>query len=226
MASRVVLITAALTDVGRASALAFAKEGARIVVSGGRDEAGQQLVAKIRALGSEAEFIRADVRHGDEVRELIDKTVARFGSLDVAVNIAGTKNEPGSVTEQSAEPERYASADNNVLGTLLSMIHQLEMMLLENHGSIINVASIQGQIAAGTSIYIIDRHAVVGLTASAPPEPGVRMNAIDPRPFVPRMYTKFTAVDERQRGLVSTAPLFLLGSPEEIARRIVFLASD
>jgi NAD(P)-dependent dehydrogenase (short-subunit alcohol dehydrogenase family) len=158
----------------------------------------------------------------DEVRELIDKTVARFGSLDVAVNIAGSENKPGPVTEQSAES--YASTvDTNVLGMLLGMIHQLDVMLPESHGSIINVSSIHGQIAAGTSVYTISRHAVVGLTESATLEPGVRMNAIDPGPIVPRMYTKFSGVDERQGGLVSTEPLFLLGRPEEIARMIVFL---
>src|SRR5277367_2621441 len=107
MASRVVLITAALTDVGRASALAFAEEGLQIVAAGECDAAGQQLVAEVRALGAEAEFVRADMRHEDEVRELIAKTVARFGSLDVAVNIACTENEPGPVMEQSAES--YAS---------------------------------------------------------------------------------------------------------------------
>jgi NAD(P)-dependent dehydrogenase (short-subunit alcohol dehydrogenase family) len=225
MASRVVLITAALTDVGRASALAFAEEGVRIVVAGECDAAGQQMVAEIRRLGSKAEFIRADVRHRDEVRKLITSTVARFGSLDVAVNIASTENKPGPVMEQSAES--YASTfDSNVLGTLLNMTYQLDVMLPENHGSIINVSSIHGQIAAGASVYTISRHAVVGLTEPATLAPGVRLNAIDPSPIVPHMYAKFTGVDERQRGLVSTAPLFLLGRPEEIGRMIVFLASS
>ena len=223
MASRVVLITAALTDVGRASALAFAEEGVRIVVAGKCDAAGQQLVAEIRRLGSKAEFIRADVRHRDQVRELIAKTVARFGSLDVAVNIASTENEPGPVIEQSAES--YASTfDSNVLSTLLNMAYQLDVMLPDSHGSIVNVSSILGQIAAGALVYTISRHAVLGLAESATMEPGVRMNAIDPGPIVPLMYTKFTGVAERQRCLVSTAPLFISGRPEEIARLIVFLA--
>src|SRR5271154_1228788 len=99
----VVLITGALTGIGRATALAFAHEGARIVISGRRDEAGQQLVAELRTLGAEAEYWRADVRHEDDVRALIDKTVARFGRLDVAVNNAGTEGHPGPVTEMSAE---------------------------------------------------------------------------------------------------------------------------
>src|ERR1700722_13970956 len=99
----VVLITGALTGIGRATALAFAQEGARIVVSGRRDEAGQKLVAELRQTGVEAEYWRADVRHDEEVRDLVDKTVARFGGLDIAVNNAGTEGTPGPITDQTAE---------------------------------------------------------------------------------------------------------------------------
>src|SRR6202166_4795044 len=94
----VVLITGALTGIGRAAALAFAKEGSRVVVSGRHDEAGQALTTELRALGAEAEFIRADVRHEDDVRELVDLTVARFGRLDAAVNTAGSEGHPAPAT--------------------------------------------------------------------------------------------------------------------------------
>src|SRR5579859_8072604 len=103
MSTPVVLITGALTGIGRATALAFAKEGARIVVSGRRDEAGQGLAEELRAFGAEAEFIRADVRHEEDVRNLVDRTVARFGRLVAVVNHAGTEGEPGPLTEQTAE---------------------------------------------------------------------------------------------------------------------------
>src|ERR1700740_91054 len=108
MSSPVVLITGALTGIGRATALAFAHEGARIVISGRHDEAGKALATELRTLGVEAEFVRADVRHEDDVRTLIDKTVSRFGRLDVAVNNAGTEGDRGVVTDQTAES--YASA--------------------------------------------------------------------------------------------------------------------
>src|ERR1700729_4292693 len=101
MSASVVLITGALTGIGRATALAFAHDGARIVVSGRRDEAGDALTRELRSLGVEAEYIRADVRHEDDVRNLVDKTVARFGRLDVAVNNAGTEGTPGPVTAQT-----------------------------------------------------------------------------------------------------------------------------
>ncbi len=153
MSHPVVLITGALTGIGRATALAFAAEGAKVVVSGRRDDAGAALVAELRARGAEAEFICADVRHEDEVRDLIDKTVARFGCLDVAVNNAGTEGQPGPVTEQTAES--YASTfDTNVLGVLLSMKHELRVMQAQGSGSIVNLSSTMGQRGApGASLY-------------------------------------------------------------------------
>ena len=109
MKTPVVLITGALTGIGRATALAFAKEGARIVVSGRRDEVGQKLVTELRETGTEAEYWRADVCHEDDVRDLVNKTVTRFGRLDVAVNNAGTEGKSGPVTEQTAESNRPSS---------------------------------------------------------------------------------------------------------------------
>ena len=124
----VVLVTGALTGIGRATALAFAREGARVVASGRREEEGRRLVEELRALGADAEFRLADVRKEDDVRGLIEWTVERFGRLDAAVNNAGTEGQPGPVTEQTAET--YAATfDTNVLGVLLSMKHELRAML-------------------------------------------------------------------------------------------------
>src|ERR1700689_1808628 len=140
MNTRVVLITGALTGIGRATALAFAKEGSRIVISGRREEEGEKLVAELRKLGAESEFIRSDVRQEEELRSLVDKTVARFGRLDAAVNCAGTEGKPGPVTEQTAET--YAATfDTNVLGTLLRMKHEMRVMQAQGSGSIVNVSS-------------------------------------------------------------------------------------
>jgi NAD(P)-dependent dehydrogenase (short-subunit alcohol dehydrogenase family) len=229
MNSHVVLITGALTGIGRATALAFAQEGARIVVSGRHDEAGQQLVRDLRTVDTEAEFIRADVRHEVDLRNLVDQTVARFGQLDVAVNNAGTEGKPGPVTEQSAET--YAATfDTNVLGTLLSMKHELRVMLPQGHGSIINVSSTYGHLgAAGASLYAASKHAVEGLTRSAALEAaefGVRVNVVAPGPIDTGMLTRFTGTPERKAGLVAGVPLQRMGRPEEIAQIIVFLASD
>ena len=229
MKKKVVLITGALTGIGRATALAFANEGARLVVSGRHDDEGQKLVAELRERGAEAEFLRSDVRHEDDLRSLIDKTVARFGRLDAAVNCAGTEGTPGPVTEQTAET--YAATfDTNVLGTLLSMKHEMRVMLAQGSGSIVNVSSTYGHTgAAGASIYSASKHAVEGLTKSAALEAassGVRVNMVAPGPIETGMLNRFTGTDERKARLAATVPLKRLGRPEEIAETIVFLASD
>ena len=229
MKNKVVLITGGLTGIGRATALAFAQEGASIVVSGRHDDQGQDLVEQLRKLGAEAEFVRSDVRHEEDVRTLVDKTVARFGRLDVAVNTAGTEGKPGPVTEQSAE-SYAATFDTNVLGTLLSMKHELRVMLAQGSGSIVNVSSTFGHTGgAGASVYVASKHAVEGLTKSAALEAsgfGVRVNAVAPGPIDTGMLTRFTGSDERKAGLISGVPLKRVGRPEEIAESIVFLSSD
>ena len=225
----VVLITGALTGIGRATALAFAHEGARIVISGRRDEAGQQLVAELRTLGAEAEYWRADVRHEDDVRALIDKTVARFGRLDIAVNNAGTEGHPGPLTE--ATPESYTSTfDTNVLGTLLSMKHELRVMQAQKHGSIVNLSSALGKIGTpGAAVYVASKHAVEGLTKSAALEAiafGVRVNAVAPGPVETGMFNRFTGGDaEAKAGFVAHVPANRTATPEEIAQTILFVAS-
>src|SRR6266702_8568845 len=167
MSTSVVLITGALTGIGRATAVAFAKEGARIIVAGRRDAEGKALESELRGLGAEASFIKADVRHDDEVRDLVERTVARFGRLDAAVNTAGTEGRPGPVTERTAE-SYAATFDTNVLGTLLSMKHELRAMLPQGSGSIVNISSAYGSVgAAGASVYVASKHAVEGMTKSA-----------------------------------------------------------
>jgi len=229
MSTTVVLITGALTGIGRAAALAFAREGHCTVVAGRRGEAGQELVTELRALGTEAEFIRADVRHEDDVRNLVDRTVARFGRLDAAVNTAGTEGQPGPVTQQTAD-SYAATFDTNVLGTLLSMKHELRVMQAQGGGSIVNISSTYGhEGAAGASVYAASKHAVEGMTKSAALEAarfGVRVNAVAPGPTDTGMLTRFTGTAERKASLAAGVPLGRVGEPEEIARAIVFLASD
>jgi len=229
MNTPVVLITGALTGIGRATALAFAKDGASVVVSGRHQDAGQALAAELRKLGAEAEFVRADVRHEDDVRSLVDQTVKRFGRLDVAVNNAGTEGRPGPVTEQTAET--YAATfETNVLGTLLSMKHELRVMQPQGNGSIINLSSTMGQRGApGASLYTASKHAVEGLTKAAALEGaafGVRVNAVAPGPIDTELLNRFTGNAERKAGLIAGVPLKRAGKPDEIAQAITYLASD
>ena len=224
----VVLITGALMGIRRATAIAFAQEGARVIVSGRHDEAGLKLVSELRSLDAEAEFVRVDVRHDDDVRSLVDKTVARFGRLDSAVNNAATKGPRGLVIEQTAE-SYAATFDTNVLGVLLSMKHELSVMLPQGSRSIVNVSSAYGSIGApGASVYVASKHAVEGLTKSAALEvagTGVRVNVVAPGTTDTGMLTRFTNTDENKAALVSTVPVKRLAAPEEIAHVIAFVAS-
>jgi NAD(P)-dependent dehydrogenase (short-subunit alcohol dehydrogenase family) len=228
MSSPIVLITGALAGIGRTTAQAFARQGARLVVSGRRDDAGQLLVTELRALGAEAEFVRADVRHEDDVRSLIDRAVERFGRLDVAVNNAGTEGQVGPLTEQSAA-SYAATFDTNVLGTILSLKHELRVMIAQKSGSIINLSSTMGSRgAAGASMYVASKHAVEGLTKSAALEAapyGVRVNAVAPGPVETEMLNRFAGSAERMNAMAKGVPMGRLGQTEDIAQAIVFLAS-
>jgi NAD(P)-dependent dehydrogenase (short-subunit alcohol dehydrogenase family) len=229
MSSPVVLITGALTGIGRATAVAFAKDGARVVVSGRREAEGKALEAELGSLGAETAFIRADVRREEDVSSLIDQTVARFGRIDAAVNAAGTEGRPGPVAEQTGE-SYAATFDTNVLGTLLSMKHELRVMQPQGSGSIINLSSTYGhEGGAGASVYVGSKHAVEGMTKSAALEAassGVRINAVAPGPTETGMLNRFTGTAERKAALLKTVPLGRVGAPVDIARAAVFLASE
>src|SRR2546421_6977564 len=229
MSAPVVLITGALTGIGRATALAFARAGAQIIVSGRRDDVGVALAKELRDLGADADFVRADVRHEDDVQALVRETVERFGRLDVAVNNAGTEGKPGPLTEQSTE-SYAATFDTNVLGTILSLKHEMRVMLAQGHGNIINLSSTFGSHgAAGASMYVASKHAVEGLTKSAALEGagfGVRVNAVAPGPIETELLNRFAGNADRKAGVIAGVPLKRAGKPEEIAQTIMFLASD
>jgi NAD(P)-dependent dehydrogenase (short-subunit alcohol dehydrogenase family) len=229
MSSSVVVITGALSGIGRATAVAFAREGARLVVSGRRDGAGQALVTELRDLGTEAEFVRTDVRQESDVQALIDRTVKRFNRLDIAVNSAGTEGQPGPLTEQSAQ-SYAATFDTNVLGTILCLKHELRVMAAQRSGSIINLSSTMGSRgAAGASMYVASKHAVEGLTKSAALEGaayGVRVNAVAPGPVDTELLNRFAGSADRKGAMAQGVPLKRLGTPEEIAKVILFLASS
>lgn len=150
--SSVVLITGTLTGIGRATALAFAREGSHLVISGRGGAEGQSRAAELRSLGVHAEFVRTDVRDEAEFRSLIEQKVQRFGRLDIAINNAGTEGQIGPITEQGVDS--YAMTfDTNVLGIPLCLKHELRVMLKQGSGSVVNLSSIAGQVgAAGASV--------------------------------------------------------------------------
>ena len=225
-----VLITGALTSIGRATAVAFAQEGARVVVSGRHDDEGQKLATELRKLGTEAEFVRTDVRHEEEVKNLVDKTIARFGRLDIAVNNAGTVGDPGSAADVTTESYQ-AIFDTNVLGVLLSMKYEIRAMLPKGKGSIVNISSAYGKVGGPTAaVYVGSKHAVEGITKSAAIElagTGVRVNIVGPGPVETRMFNHFAQTKENKANFLDARiPNKRIGTPEEIAHAIVFISSD
>ncbi|MCX5481570.1 glucose 1-dehydrogenase [Kaistia geumhonensis] len=230
MSQQVVVITGALAGIGRATALAFADEGAQVVVSGRREEAGSALAEELRNRGAEAEFVRADVRRDEEMRNLIDVAVQRFGHVDVVVNNAGTEGRPGPLTDQTDESVAEVF-DANVLGTIFGMKHALRVMLPRGKGSIVNVSSLLGHRGmGGVSIYTASKHAVEGLTKAGALEAagsGVRVNAVAPGPVETDMMNRVVGSDAAAKSaFISAVPLQRAGTPEEIAQAIVFLGSE
>ena len=229
MSKSVVLVTGGLTGIGRATALAFARQRDIVVVSGRHDAEGKALEAELRGLGTEAAFIAADVRREEDISRLVDQAVARFGRLDAAVNNAGTEGKPGPVTDQT--PESYAAMfETNVLGTLLSMKHELRVMQPRGTGSIVNISSTMGERgAANLALYTASKHAVEGLTKSAALEAaafGVRVNAVAPGPTDTAMLDRLTGSPDRKAAFYAAVPLKRGAKPEEIAEAVTFVASE
>jgi NAD(P)-dependent dehydrogenase (short-subunit alcohol dehydrogenase family) len=226
---KTVLITGALSGIGREVAVAFAQAGANVVVSGRRPQVGEELAERLRIQGGEAEFIAADVRYESEVQLLVDGAVARYGRLDIAVNNAGVDGDMAPFAEIT--PDSYAATfDTNVLGTVLSLKHELRVMKPQGTGSIVNLTSIYGQKGFPVgSLYVASKHAIIGLTRSAALEAagsGVRVNAIAPGPVQTAMLDRVTGDPETKAAFLATVPQGRAGDPREIADAIVFITSD
>ncbi len=223
------LVTGALAGIGRATALALARQGAAIVVAGRSEDAGGALLHELQRLDAAAMFVRADVRREDDVRAMVDQTVARYGRLDIAVNSAGTEGKPGPVVEQTSDGYT-AMFDTNVLGTLLCLKHELRVMQAQGAGSIVNLSSTMGERGApNMSLYAASKHAVEGLTKCAALEAaafGVRVNAVAPGPTETGMLERLTGSPEKRAAFYAAVPLKRGGKPEEMAEAILFVASD
>lgn len=228
--NKVVLITGATSGIGKVSALAFAKAGAKVIVSGRREAEGQAVVAEIKATGGEATFVKADVAVEADVAALVAKTVATYGRLDVAFNNAGVELTGSIVDANEADYRRVF--DINVWGVLISMKHEIPVMLKQGGGVIINTSSVAGHVGmGGASVYVASKHAVEGLTKAAALEyakQGIRVNAVAPAAIETDMMNRFTGGgnEEALTYMRSLHPVGRLGRAEEIANPVLFLASD
>lgn len=227
---KVAIVTGGGSGIGRAVAIAFAREGARVAFCGRRKDAGQETLEMIRSVGGEAMFVQADVAQSADVQRLISATVARYGRLDAAFNNAGVGEVSPKFAEVSeAEYDRHF--DINVRGTFLCMKYELRQMLAQGGGgAIINNCSVQSHIAIGTSAhYTASKHAILGYTRAAAVDhaaDNIRVNAISPGIVMTPMMAGFDPSTPEVAPLMARIPARRVATPEEVAGTVVFLASD
>jgi NAD(P)-dependent dehydrogenase (short-subunit alcohol dehydrogenase family) len=227
---KVALVTGATSGIGKATALAFARAGANVVLSGRREKEGADVVTEIQELGGAAAFSRADVARDADVKAMVDFTVTTYGRLDVAFNNAGV--EWFGPLDQATEAEYRRVFDINVWGVLNSMRHEIPAMLKTGGGAIVNTSSVGGHIGMGqVSIYIASKHAVEGLTKAVALEfarQNIRVNAVAPGTTATDMFDRAfgKAGDEVRDSVISSVPVGWVGSSEQIAAAVLYLCSD
>jgi NAD(P)-dependent dehydrogenase (short-subunit alcohol dehydrogenase family) len=227
---QVALVTGGAAGIGRATALAFANEGLKVVVSDVDSQGGEGTVELIRAAGGDAVFVRCDVTRDAEVKELMERTVAAFGRLDYAFNNAGIEIEKGKLADGS-EAEYDAIMGVNVKGVWLCMKHQIPLILAQGGGAIVNTASVAGLGAAPKmSIYSASKHAVIGLTKSAAVEYAkkkLRVNAVCPAVIDTDMFRRAYESDPKKGEFAAAMhPVGRIGKVEEIATAVLYLCCD
>jgi len=221
------LVTGAASGIGRAVALLYGQHGAKVMVSDIDEVQGQQVVAELQAAGAIARFYRADVSDPAQCRQLVQETVAAFGSLDVACNNAGITGEMSLTADYSLEGwQRIINVNLN--SVFFCLKYELEVMLKQGHGSVINMASILGQVGTPTLAgYAAAKHGVVGLTQTAAQEyaaQGIRINAVGPGYIDTPLLKDFTPATKQ--ALVALHPIGRLGRAEEVAELVIWLSSE
>lgn len=226
---KISIVTGGTSGIGRAVAVAFAKAGAKVVLCGRREDAGQETVQMIRDAGGEGMFVRADVSKSTEVQNLVGKTVERYGRLDVAFNNAGIGEGTPKLAELT-EADYDRNFDTNVRSVFLCLKYEIQQMLKQGGGSIINNASVQSHIALGYSAhYTACKHAIMGYTRAAAVDyaaDNIRVNAVAPGIVLTPMMAGFDPKAPEVATLMARIPAARVMTPEELAPTIVFMASD
>jgi NAD(P)-dependent dehydrogenase (short-subunit alcohol dehydrogenase family) len=229
--NKTVLITGGTSGIGKATALAFAREGANVVVSGRRVAEGEKVAGEIASAGGRGLFVQTDVAREDEIIALVEKTMGAFGALDIAFNNAGTEGRIGPLTTEQTIEHYHQVCDINIRGVLLSMKHEIPAMLRSGGGAIVNNSSLAGHLGfPGASVYAASKFAVIGLTKSAALEfagQGVRVNSVSPGLIQTEMLDRAFGEGETEmkKTMVTRTPVGHIGTPEEIASAVLWLSS-
>ncbi|MHB8113917.1 MAG: glucose 1-dehydrogenase [Bellilinea sp.] len=226
---RVAIVTGASSGIGRTSALFYARDGAKVVVSDLNKDGGQETVQLIQAAGGDAFFVKTDVSNPSDCEELVKKTVEKYGRLDLACNNAGIGGEQNMTADYSIEGWQKVIGVN-LSAVFYCMKYEIAEMLKAGGGAIVNMASILGQVGfAGSPAYVAAKHGVIGLTRDAALEyaaKGIRINAIGPAFISTPLISALESNPEAYNNLVALHPLGRLGKPEEVAELVVWLSSN
>ena len=227
---KVALVTGGGSGIGRATALAFARDGARVVIGNRNVQRGEETVSMIRAAGGTASFRRTDILVAADIEALVKHAVSEYGGLDLAFNNAGIEGEPRPLAEQT-EANYDAVMDINVKGVWLSMKYEIPRMLDQGGGAIVNCSSVAGVIGfPGIGIYSASKHAVIGLTKAAALEysaQGIRVNAVNPAVIDTEMVDRLAdGMNVKKDDLTTFHPIGRLGRVEEVAEAVLWLCSE
>jgi NAD(P)-dependent dehydrogenase (short-subunit alcohol dehydrogenase family) len=227
--NKVVLVTGGNSGIGRATALLFAKKGAKIVIAGRRVKESEETVELLKEAGTEAIFVKTDVTNATSVKNLISQAVESYGRLDYAFNNAGIEGILAPSIEQTEENWDKV-IDTNLKGIWLSMKYEIPEMLKQGGGTIVNNASIAGLIGLKNfSIYGASKHGVLGLTKAVALEQakaGIRINAVCPALIETSMAERILSAEESKASMLQAHPIGRFGKPEEVAEAVVWLCSD
>jgi NAD(P)-dependent dehydrogenase (short-subunit alcohol dehydrogenase family) len=227
--NKVALITGGTTGIGRDTAILFAKNGAKVVISGRRETEGNETISLVRAAGGDGLFVKSDVSKSADIQTLIQKTIEKFGRLDLAFNNAGVEGQWKPIIEQSEE-DWDSVIDINLKGVWLCLKYEIQQMLKQGSGAIVNMSSVAGLMgAAGAAVYVASKHGVIGLTRTAALEcaaKGIRVNAVCPAVIETAMAERAFADPEVNKSILAQHPIGRFGKPMEIAEAVLWLCSD